>query len=139
MEIEESKGMLKAQQPTPSSALEIDEEALPARESSPPAYQRVSRPVYYDDNKPTIRGLYGNANLCAAFRCLLTLPILGAAAYILSIGPSPTVLPFAAYSLTCVCSIYLVNYYLLWSLTTPESDSMIVSTDTHCSPQSTET
>jgi hypothetical protein len=109
---DESRGMLKAQQPAPSSALEIDEEAPPGRESSPPAYRRVYRPIYHDDSKPTIRGLYGNANLCAAFRCLLTLPILGAAAYILSIGPSPTVLPFAAYSLTCVCSIHLVTTYL---------------------------
>ncbi|KAK3303352.1 uncharacterized protein B0T15DRAFT_271817 [Chaetomium strumarium] len=86
---EESRMIMPKAQPA-ASELEIDESSRALDERS-----------HHGANKP-IWDLYANTNLCAAVRCLFSIPMLGSAARIVaSTEPISTVFPFAAYALGC--------------------------------------
>ncbi|KAH6616939.1 hypothetical protein F5144DRAFT_585012 [Chaetomium tenue] len=98
---EETKRMLPAAQPVPMVDLEINETSSALRSSQddpPPPYQE-------NTPKPTISSVYGKANSYTSLRCVLAVPILVSAAWILAQGTKPTTswiaLPWAAYCLVC--------------------------------------
>jgi len=103
---DESKSMLGDSQPVPSSTpqtkaaafeMDMENEASPALESRSLDITKLIPPR----NSPLWMH-YTYANVASYFRGLLCLALIGVTAWMVSPGVSPTVLPFAAYSLACV-------------------------------------
>lgn len=102
----ESTRMLKEQyQPAARSSEQGADGSFPQLESQSPS----------TGEQKSIWSLYGSANTCATVRCLASFPMLGSAARIVSMGASPPVVPFGAYSLACVSG---VTPMIPWSVRT---------------------
>lgn len=120
---DESKSMLGDSQPVPSTTpqttaaafeMDMENEASPALDS-----RSIDIKLLIPPRNSPLWILYINALGASYFRGLVCLALIGVTGFMVSPGVSPTVLPFAAYSLVCVWAPLIIPPSPSFTLSAP--------------------